>query len=99
MEQDSWDGNFHPISLHGTLEHLSSDSKSIKESLCQMTKYIKNKNIEHNKANDISDLSGVGEVAWNFISAIYEPDWNSFVTNKENRTFRQWIVFKFTLKI
>jgi len=39
------------------------------------------------------------KVAWNFISAIYESGWNSLVTDKENRTFRQWVVSKFIQKI
>jgi len=39
-EQDSWDGNFHSISLHSTLKYLSSNSKNIKEFLHRMTKYI-----------------------------------------------------------
>jgi len=45
-EQDSWNGNFYPVLLHGALEHPSSDFKSIKKSLHHMTKYIKNKSIE-----------------------------------------------------
>ena len=39
-----------------------------------MTNYIKNKSINYNKANDILDLNGVDEVAWNFISTIYESE-------------------------
>ena len=62
-EQDSWNGNFLPISLHGSLEHLLSDSKNIKKFLCHMTNYIKNKGINHTKANDILDLNSVDEVA------------------------------------
>ena len=74
MEQDSWNGNFHPISLHGILEYLLSGFKNIKELLHQITKYIKNKNIKHNKVNNILDHSSVGEIAWNFISTIYKLD-------------------------
>jgi len=61
-----------------------------------MTNYIKNKSINYNKANDILDLNGVDEVAWNFISTIYESEYNSLITN---RTFRQQVVSKFTSKI
>ena len=32
-EPDLWDGNFHPILLHGSMEHLVFDSKNIKDSL------------------------------------------------------------------
>ena len=81
------------------LEHLSSNSKSIKELLCWITKHIKNKNIEYNKANNILDLSSIGKAVWNFISTIYELDWNSLVTDKENKTLKQQVVSKFTPKI
>ena len=64
-----------------------------------MTKYIKKKNIEYNKVNNIPDLSGVGKAAWNFIFTIYELGWDLLITNKENKTFRQQMVFKFTPKI
>ena len=37
-----------------------------------MTKYIKNKSIEPNKANNVLDLKGVDEAIWNFISALYK---------------------------
>ena len=99
IEYDFWDSNFHSISLYNTLEYLSSNSKNIKELLQHMTKYIKNKSINYSKTNDIPDLSSVGEVAWNFISIIYESGWDSLIANKENRTFRQCVTQKFTPKL
>lgn len=62
-KQDSWNSNFHSILLHSMLEYLPSNSKSIKELLCHIMKYVKNKSIEPNKANNIPDLSNVDEVA------------------------------------
>ena len=64
-----------------------------------MTNYIKNKNINCNKANDILDLNSIGEVVWNFISTIYKSKWDSLITNKDNRTFKQQVASKFTSKI
>ena len=64
LDPESWDGNFHAISLHGSMEHLASDIKHIKESLRRMQKYILNKLIEGDKANNIKNLEGVGEAAW-----------------------------------
>ena len=61
MELNSWNGNFYSISLHSSLEHLPSDSKNIKESLHWITKYIKNKKIENNKANEVLDLKDIGK--------------------------------------
>jgi len=49
LDPESWDGNFHAISLHGSMEHLASDIKHIKESLQRMQKYILNKLIEGDK--------------------------------------------------
>ena len=73
-EYDSWDRIFHLISLYSALEHLPYDTKNIKELLHHMTNYIKNKNIEFNKINNVLDLKGISEVAWSFISAIYKSE-------------------------
>ena len=34
MEQNAWDGDFHPISIYGSIEYITSDIKNIKTSLC-----------------------------------------------------------------
>ena len=62
-EQDTWNENFHFILLYGLLEHFSSDTNSIKESLCYMTKYILNKKVENNKANNVPDFKDIGEMS------------------------------------
>ena len=36
LDPESWDGNFHAISLHGSMEHLASDAINIKELLFRM---------------------------------------------------------------
>jgi len=36
-----------------------------------MAKYIYNKKININKSHNVVNLKGMGEVAWNFLSAIY----------------------------
>jgi len=40
MEPELWSGSFHPISLHGSIEHFASDTKNIKVSLNFLAKYI-----------------------------------------------------------
>ena len=85
--------------LHRLLEHLSSDSKNIKKSLSCITYYIKNKDINCTKANDIPDLKSIDELVWNFISAIYKSGWDTLVINKDNKTFKQQVASKFTSKI
>ena len=85
--------------LYSSLEHLSSNSKNIKESLQHITEYIKNKSIDKSKANNITDLKGMGNAAWQFISALYESKQDFLVTNNNNRTFRQQVAAQFTLKL
>jgi len=62
--------------LHGSIEHLISDIKHIKESLRKIQKYILNKSIKDDKTNNVKDLEGVREVAWGFISALYKFYWD-----------------------
>ena len=94
-----WDGNFHSISLHGSMEHLASDSKSIKDFLNFIAKYISNKQVNSSKSNDIEDFHGMGKAIWNFISSIYQANWDSLNADKNSNTLRQKISAKFTLKV
>ena len=71
-EPDLWNGNFHPISLYGLLKHLVSNADSIRKSITYTAIYIKNKNIETAKSNDIKDFKGISKVAWELISSIYK---------------------------
>ena len=71
MDQDTWNGDFHPISIHGSIEYIISDIKNIKTSLCQMSNYVLNKKVEEGKVNDFKDLKSIGKKAWNLILAIY----------------------------
>ena len=59
LDLEEWDGDFHVISLHGSMEHLVSDVKNIKNSLHRMGKYIKDKTINDNNPNNIKDLDVV----------------------------------------
>jgi len=62
-KQGSWGSSFHPVLLYGSFKHLPSGSKNIKEYLYHITNYIKNKNIDHNKPNNIPDPKSIGKVA------------------------------------
>jgi len=63
LDPDSWDGDFRAISLHGSMEYLSSNIKIIKESLFKMEKFILGKSIDSSKANNIKDFEGLGKAA------------------------------------
>ena len=95
-EPELWDSNFHPVLLHGSLEHLTSDAKNIKKSMGRMAIYIKNKKIETSKSNDIKDFEGIGRPAWELISSIYEARWDSLIADNHKNTFRQKVSHKFT---
>lgn len=47
----------------------------------------------------ILDLKGFGQAIQLFISSIYEARWDSLKANNLNKTFRQNVTSKFTLKI
>ena len=99
LDSESWDGNFYAISLHGLIEYLASNVKHIKELLCWIQKYILNKLIKDDKANDVKDLEGIGEVAWGFISALYKSHWNHLITDKNNFSFRWKVKTQFNPQI
>jgi len=71
MEPELWNGSFHSISLHGSMEHLALDSKNIKDFFNFMAKYISNKQVDSSKSNNLGDFYGMGKVVWNFISSVY----------------------------
>ena len=56
-----WSGSFHPISLHGSMEHLAHNTNSIKATLDFMAKYIQNKSVNDIKANNITEFEGMGD--------------------------------------
>ena len=96
-EPELWSGSFHPISLHGSIEHFASDSKNIKVSLNFMAKYIQGKQVNGNKVNDLSDFDGMGDAIWNFISSVYVSKWDALFTDQKTNTLRSKISLKFTL--
>ena len=88
MEPKIWDGNFHPISLHRSIEYLALDSKNIKDSLNFIAKYITNKQVDPSKSNDLEDFNGTGKVIWNLISSVYQFKWDSLIADKNLNTLR-----------
>ena len=91
-----WHGNFYPISLYKSLEHLISDAKNIKKSMACIAIYIKNKKIEAFKSNNIKDFKDISKVAWKLISSIYESKWNLLIADNHKNNFRQKVTYKFT---
>jgi len=98
LDPDLWNSNFHAISLHGSIEHLASDTLNIKELLIRMKKYITGKSIKGLKANNIKDLMGMGKALWEFINAVYESQWNALYVDN-NTSFRSKVKKKFNPQI
>jgi len=67
-----WSGSFHPIPLHGSIKHFTSDSKNTKVTLNFLAKYIRNKQVNNGKVNDLGDFDGMGDAIWNFLSSVYK---------------------------
>ena len=99
MEPELWSGSFHPISLHGSMEHFASDSKNIKVTLNFLAKYILNKQVNGNTANNLNDFNGIGDAIWNFISAVYGAKWDVLHTDNKTNNLRAKISSKFTPRI
>ena len=98
-EPELWSGSFHPISLHGSMEHFASDSKNIKVTLNFLAKYILNKQVNGNMANKIGDFDDMGGAIWNFISAVYGAKWNVLHMDNKNNTLKAKILSKFIPRI
>jgi len=98
-EPDLWSGNFHPISLHGSIGQIASDTKNIKDSLNYMAKYISNKKVNPKTANEFKDFDSIGDAVWNFISSVYQSSWDSLYTDNKSKTLREKISAKFTPRI
>ena len=94
LDSESWDGNFHAISLHRSMEHIVSNVLSIKNSLLGIKKYILGKSINGDKANDFKDLSGMGKSIWEFISLVYNLYWDVLFVDKNNMTLRNKVKSK-----
>ena len=60
--------------------------------------FIRSKKVVNSRASDVPELSGFGEVAWNFISSIYKSGWDLLSTDKYINLFKSKVVNKFTLK-
>jgi len=98
-EPELWSGSFHPISLHGSIKHCASDFKNIKVTLNFLAKYVQNKQVNGNTANDLNEFNGMGDAIWNFISSVYGVKWDSLHTDNRTNTLRNKISSKFTPRI
>ena len=64
-----------------------------------MARYISNKKINSNKTNNLLDFNGIGDSIWNFISTVYQANWDSFLTDNKTKSLREKIASKFSPRI
>jgi len=95
LDLESWDGNFHVVFLHVSIEHLALDVTNIKESLHRMERYIKGKSINSSNANNIKDLKGIGKAVWEFFSVVYNSQWDNLYVDDSKILFRNKVKSKF----
>ena len=98
-EPDLWSGNFQSISLHGSVKHIASDLKNIKQSLNFIVKYISNKKVNPKSSNDLEDFNGIGDAVWNFLSSVYQSSWDSLYTDNRSKSLREKISAKLTPRV
>ena len=55
--------------------------------------------MEPANANDLKNLNGMGDAVWNFISSVYESNWDSLYMDNETNTLRRKIAAKFTPRV
>ena len=67
-----WDGNFTATSLFGTNEFLQSNVCNMACLLQCMACFLKQRSLEGHDGNNIPQLELFGELAWDFISIIFE---------------------------
>ena len=99
MEPDLWSGNFQSISHHGSVEHIASDLKNIKQLLNFIAKYIFNKKVNPKSSNDLNDFDGISDAVWNFLSSVYQSSWDSLYTDNCSKSLREKISAKLTPRV
>jgi len=99
LDPNSWDSNFHTVSLYSAIEHMPSDMLNFKESLSRMHKYMLGKAIKSDGANNVEDLNGMGKALWEFISTIYNSHWDNLFMDNNKTTFRNKVKLQFSPQV
>jgi len=64
-----------------------------------MARYIANKKVNSSKTNGLSDFDSIGDSIWNFISSIYQANWDLLYTDNKTMILRTKISSKFSSRI
>jgi len=71
---------------------------NIKTSLSHISDFISNKELKNNREKDVLFLKEFGQIAFDFVSAIFKGGLDQLKTEKNNKTFRKLIKDKFMSK-
>jgi len=87
------------ISIFGTMEFMEINAKNIYTSLLCMADFIRSRKVDISVINRDQELKEFGDAAFNFISSIYEANWNTIHFDENNNSLRSRITNKFTPKV
>ena len=99
IEPNTWDSKAHPISIFSTMEFIEIDAKNIYTSLLCMADFIRFRKVDTDIINNIKELKGFSDAAFNFVLFIYKANWDTIHADNYNNSFKNRIVNKFTLKV
>jgi len=89
-----WDSNFCSASIFEMNKYLEGNAKKITCSLHRITSFVRQWKLEDKIANNISQITKFGFVAWDFLTAIYESGWDKLAVSKD-KSFRQTVSLQF----
>jgi len=64
-----------------------------------MARYISNKKVNSCNAENLSDFDSIRDSIWNFISSVYQANWNAFYTDNNTMTLKAKIASKSSPRI
>ena len=64
-----------------------------------MARYITNKQVSSNKANDLKEFKSMKDSIWNFISLVYQAKWDFLYADNNSTTLKAKISSKFTPRV
>jgi len=82
------------VSIFDTKECFKQDAANIIESIQRAATYIRQRNLSSSDPNTLSQLSLFGNAAWNFLSAVYESQWDRLHII-DNISFRDRVLAQF----
>jgi len=72
VKLNTWNGKAHPIFTFGTIKFLKIDSINMTSLLLCMVNFIRNRGVKCNMVNNVKQLQGFSQIAWEFILSIYK---------------------------